>query len=172
MRIRKLLVSFFGLGNLPGPTGTYGSLGAVVVFLVIAALLGPARTVWIWSIAAVLAVLAAAVGIALGRWTVEFYKKKDPGVFVLDEVAGMWIALIAVPFVDTTSLLWVVLVQFLVFRVADIVKPPPARQAERMRDGWGIVTDDLVAAVYANAVGQVVFRALLPYLSASSAGMG
>ncbi len=48
--------------------------------------------------------------------------------------------------------------QFLLFRVFDVVKPPPARQAEALPAGWGILTDDLIAGVYANLVGQVIWR--------------
>ena len=50
---------------------------------------------------------------------------------------------------------------FVAFRVFDIVKLPPARRAEKLPSGVGILVDDLIAAVYANVVCQVIFRALL-----------
>jgi phosphatidylglycerophosphatase A len=52
----------------------------------------------------------------------------------------------------------VLAVQFFLFRLFDVVKPPPARQLERLPAGWGILLDDLAAGIYANIVGQVVFR--------------
>lgn len=69
----------------------------------------------------------------------------DPGWFVLDETAGVWIA--TIPLAQPT---WAgVGLAFLLFRVFDIWKPPPVRTLERVGGGWGIVLDDLVAGVYA-----------------------
>lgn len=158
--IRKLLVSVFGLGYLPVAPGTWGSFGAAAVFVVMAYLLGPSRQPCIWAVACVLTVVAFVVGIYLGPWAAGFYRDKDPSPFVLDEVAGMWVALLAVPLGTTKWLLIVAVTQFLLFRIADIIKPPPARQAEHLPFGWGIMTDDIVAGIYANLVGQVIFRAV------------
>ena len=66
---------------------------------------------------------------------------------VIDEVAGMLVTLLAVP----VGLAGAV-VGFLAFRLFDIVKPFPARQAERLPGGWGVMTDDLVAGVYAQGL--------------------
>ena len=64
----------------------------------------------------------------------------DPGPVVIDEVMGMCVTLIAAP------LSWpAALAGFLLFRVFDIVKPPPARRLERLHGGWGIMADDLAA---------------------------
>jgi len=52
----------------------------------------------------------------------------------------------------------VLLAGFLAFRIFDITKPPPARQLERLPAGWGILLDDLAAAVYANLLCQIIFR--------------
>jgi phosphatidylglycerophosphatase A len=56
---------------------------------------------------------------------------------------------------------WVVLAGFIAFRVFDVTKPPPARQLEKLPEGWGILLDDLAAAVYANLACQVLFRWIL-----------
>jgi phosphatidylglycerophosphatase A len=71
---------------------------------------------------------------------------EDPSIVVIDEIVGMWIALLFLP-----KSLTVVLVAFLLFRLFDIVKPPPARASERIPNGWGVMMDDVVAGVYANA---------------------
>jgi phosphatidylglycerophosphatase A len=66
-------------------------------------------------------------------------------------VAGQWVALIAIP------LTWPwVLASFFLFRLFDIAKPPPVNQSQRLPGGWGIVTDDIIAGVYANVVLQAV----------------
>jgi phosphatidylglycerophosphatase A len=70
---------------------------------------------------------------------------KDPGLVVADEIAGMMVTMIAIPFTLKTAL-----IGFILFRVMDVVKPPPARQFERFRGGVGIVADDLMAGVYAH----------------------
>jgi phosphatidylglycerophosphatase A len=70
---------------------------------------------------------------------------------VIDEVAGQFITLIAVP-VSWKSLL----VGFILFRGFDIVKPPPVRQLERLPEGVGIVVDDVGAGLYALAVMQIL----------------
>jgi len=64
---------------------------------------------------------------------------------VADEIAGMMVTMVAIP-LTTTSLI----LGFILFRVMDVVKPPPARQFERFKGGVGIVADDLMAGVYAH----------------------
>jgi len=70
---------------------------------------------------------------------------------VIDEIVGMWISLLLLP-----KTVWMVLLSFLFFRAFDIFKPPPARRLERYRHGWGIMLDDVAAAVYANAAARLV----------------
>jgi phosphatidylglycerophosphatase A len=77
--------------------------------------------------------------------------RKDPGLAVVDEIVGMWVTLVGLPFGFVTALLG-----FLLFRVMDVVKPWPARDLERLPDGWGIMADDVAAAVYAHLALRVV----------------
>lgn len=93
------------------------------------------------------AVVAAAV-LLVGAWAATLAEHElgttDPGPVVIDEVMGMLVTLIAAPFT------WpVALAGFLLFRVFDIIKPPPARQLEAAHGGWGIMLDDLAAGAYA-----------------------
>lgn len=70
-------------------------------------------------------------------------KREDPGPVVIDEVAGQLVTLLL------TGVGWTgALVGFLIFRVLDIIKPPPARQFERLHGGLGIMADDLMAGAY------------------------
>ena len=70
---------------------------------------------------------------------------------MVDEVAGQWITLVGMPFTAP-----VVLAGFVLFRIMDVVKPWPARALERLPGGWGIMADDVMAAVYANLVVQAL----------------
>jgi phosphatidylglycerophosphatase A len=165
--IRKLLITFFGSGFLPIAPGTWGSLAAGIVFFFLAISPIGADHATLWTVTAGLTILASTIGIALGRWAVEYFHSEDPKPFVLDEVAGQWLALIAIPFASAGGLFLAVVVQFFLFRFFDILKPTPARQAESLPFGWGIVTDDLVAGLYANITGQILFHLLIPRLTSA-----
>jgi phosphatidylglycerophosphatase A len=93
-----------------------------------------------------LAALAAVV--VVGIWASQRVEavlgRKDPGVIVIDEVAGMMVAVLLLP--RTPGVL---LCAFLLFRLFDIWKPFPAGEAQALRGGFGVVVDDLIAGVYA-----------------------
>lgn len=167
--MREAAITFFYLGHLPRIPGTWGSAGAagcaVALFLIVHAV--TAIPAWGYDAAlAVGATCAAVVGVALGPWAVKRFGNSDPGPFVLDEVAGQWLCLVGLPVLSPGRLMVVVATQFVLFRIFDITKPPPARQLERLPDGWGIVADDLAVAVYVNVIGQVLFRVLWPIAAA------
>ncbi len=157
-----------GSGYAPVASGTFGS--AVAVAIALAAWAGVTATgghprcldgTWL-----VLTLLASVGCVVWGPWAVEQFsrsarKQGDPGQVVLDEWAGQWLALVALPMATLTQALSVLAVQFFLFRLFDVLKPPPARRFEKLPAGWGIVTDDLVAGLYANLIGQVIFRLLL-----------
>lgn len=76
---------------------------------------------------------------------------KDPGCIVIDEIAGMCVTMLFVPLTLTTGA-----AGFFLFRLFDIIKPPPARQMETiLKGGWGVVMDDVVAGVMANIVLRI-----------------
>jgi len=128
----------FGAGRAPIVPGTVGTLAAVPL-AVLAEHFLPA-----WGF------LAAALGIAiLGVWAsgvaARVMAVRDPGQVVIDEVAGYFVTLLFLP-----AGAWTLLLGFILFRAMDIIKPQPARWAEGLPGGWGIVADDLIAGVYAN----------------------
>lgn len=147
---RSLFVlSAFGCGFGPLVPGTYGSLAGLAV-----ALLLPASS-WHLGIG-VGVVVASALTVLLGPGAIRAAGRKDPQQVVMDEVAGMMLALLLVPGPSPME----AGCGFLFFRAFDILKPPPARQLERLPAGWGILLDDLVAGLFAMgalwALGQVV----------------
>ncbi len=98
-----------------------------------------------------LAAIAIVIGIPAATRVARAYGVKDPQFVVIDEVAGQWIALLFAPRAWKT-----LLAGFILFRVFDIVKPPPVRQLERLPEGTGIVVDDVAAGVYALALMQLL----------------
>jgi phosphatidylglycerophosphatase A len=107
-----------------------------------------------------LLIIASCAAVQFGRWAIDFYGRKDPGPFVLDEVGGVCLTMLFLPVRGDWRELWVVLVAFAAFRFFDILKPPPCRQLEQLPAGWGILMDDLMAGVYANLACQLVVRFL------------
>lgn len=139
--MKRLLVTFFYLGYVPVAPGTAASIAAAALCW---------RYFTHFESPWPLLVLAAAglmAGMALGRWAEGHFGRKDPGQFVLDEVAGQVIACAAAtPLLASPWPLWVNLLNALIlFRLLDIFKPPPVRNVERLPGGLGIMADDIVA---------------------------
>lgn len=78
---------------------------------------------------------------------------KDPGSIVIDEVAGMTLSVLAVPLTPA-----VLVVGFVLFRVFDVLKPPPARESQRLTGGVGVMIDDLIAGLYALGILAILTR--------------
>jgi phosphatidylglycerophosphatase A len=143
-----LIATFFGIGRLhPGP-GTWASATTVLLWAALANELNPTRRT---PVVVGLAVLVTLIGIPAATLVARASAIKDPQFVVIDEVAGQLIALIAVPLTWKTFV-----VGFILFRVFDILKPPPVRQLERLSEGTGIVLDDVAAGIYAFAVMQLL----------------
>jgi phosphatidylglycerophosphatase A len=133
----KLVATGLGSGYSRFAPGTAGSLVGLALFLPLAGLAWPVQLAAVVAITLVGTLAAARVARLVGR--------KDPGLVVVDEVAGQWITFVALPFTPLTAL-----AGFLLFRVMDIVKPWPVRDLERLPGGVGIMADDVAAGIYAH----------------------
>ena len=134
-KIKYIFATGFGTGYFPYAPGTVGSLVAILLFIFI-----PLDD-YIWLIVCI-------VMFFIGIWvsgTVEKDKGKDPGIVVIDEFVGQWVALIFLP-----RILWIFVAGFLLFRILDIIKPFPAADLEEIKGGIGIMLDDLIVAIYTN----------------------
>jgi phosphatidylglycerophosphatase A len=93
----------------------------------------------------------------VGTWAADEAERvlggKDPGVIVIDEVAGMTLSVLAVP--PTVAVL---VVAFVLFRIFDVLKPFPANVSQRLRGGAGVMADDLIAGLYALVLVLVARR--------------
>jgi phosphatidylglycerophosphatase A len=146
--ITRLVATGFYSGYSPFAPGTAGSLVGFALY-------------FIPGVANPFVLCTISVGVfALGVITsarMEQRLGEDPPIVVIDEIVGMWISLL---FLQQSLL--VALLSFVFFRAFDIVKPPPARTVEAYRNGWGIMLDDVVAGVYANAAVRLTLL-LLPH---------
>ena len=145
-----LIGTFFGAGLLkPGP-GTYGSIAALLLWYGAAHAFAP--TPLVLAIAtAFAALLATLIGIPAATIVARESGREDPGHVVIDEVAGQLITLIGLsPDIPHAAL------GLLLFRLFDILKPPPIRQFERLPNGTGIMLDDVAAGLLALGVGHLL----------------
>jgi phosphatidylglycerophosphatase A len=145
-----LIGTFFGAGLLkPGP-GTYGSITALLLWFAAAHALHPTPAT-LGIATAIAAAAATLIGIPAATIVARESGREDPGHVVIDEVAGQLIALIAIPADWQHAAL-----SLLLFRLFDILKPPPIRQFERLPAGTGIMLDDVAAGLFALAVGLLI----------------
>jgi phosphatidylglycerophosphatase A len=147
--------TFGGIGRLkPGP-GTWGSVTTVILWALISWRIPVSARAWATVVAAAFITL---IGISAATRIIRDSGVKDPQFIVIDEVAGQLTAMIAVPLAWKTFLASLIL-----FRVFDILKPPPIRQLERLPEGLGVVIDDLGAGIYALVIMHLLlhFRLLI-----------
>lgn len=133
-----------GVGFLRPAPGTWGSLAALFVWWPIVGAAGlPIQLICI------------ALAVVGGTWVVDWTAKRcgvhDDGAIVIDELAGMWLTLVAVP-----QCVWAFVLGFALFRLFDIWKPWPVSWADRrVPGGFGVMLDDLIAGLLAAVVLNV-----------------
>ena len=149
-RFILFLSSNAGLGYAPVASGTFGTLAGIPVFYLLSGF-PPLLYLLTWLALLFLSFWAAG---AAGK----IYGVVDDGRIVIDELVGYLVTVAFLPFSWSTALLG-----FLLFRVFDILKPPPASWFDqKLKNGYGVVLDDVVAGIY----GAIALRLLLPPLTA------
>ena len=144
MKFRERAVLFvatgFFIGSVPVAPGTFGSIIGLPLCFLISRL-----NIFLSFICALLFILLAIwVAAAAGK----ILKKEDPAEIVIDEMAGLIVTFVGIPFTPATAI-----IGFIIFRTFDILKPFPIRTLERkIAGGPGIVLDDVMAGIYANII--------------------
>ena len=104
--------------------------------------------IWLLPLTPLRIAVALGVVVLIGIWSGSRVERalgrKDPGIIVIDEVAGMLLSVLLLP-----RTIPVLITAFLLFRVFDVWKPFPARESQALTGGRGVVVDDLIAGVYA-----------------------
>lgn len=130
------IATALGAGYAPVAPGTFGSAAGLLLWAVL-----PSSTM----VQVAFIVVLFAAGCWSGSIAERHFGRTDPGQVVMDEVVGMLITLLLNP------VGWAGAVAgFLLFRVADVIKPYPANRLEQLHGGFGIMADDAMAAIYAN----------------------
>ncbi len=143
-RLAILLGTFFYTGFFPFAPGTFSS------FVVLLALyfIDISDAVIIIGISIILFFTGVFVSFILEKeWG------KDPSKIVIDEAVGM---LLSIVFLPKTYLIWGI--AFLIFRLFDIIKPYPIRSIEKLKGGWGVMSDDVLAGIYTSILMNIIVR--------------
>lgn len=143
----KLIGSTFGAGFSPVAPGTVGSLVAIVAL-------------WFIPFSLSTLIIASILFFVLGVWASTVCEQDwghDPGKVVWDEVVGIMVTVMMMP------KQWIVYAAaFALFRLFDILKPFPVKKSQNLPKGWGVMVDDVIAAIFANIVLHILFRLIFP----------
>ena len=142
--LTKIIGTFFFVGYLPLIPGTFGSLAGILIYYFIK------NNLTVYLITTLILIV---LGFITSQNLERDSQKRDPSCIVIDEVSGMLLSLLFIPFN-----LKLVIIGFLLFRLFDTLKPYPAGRLEKLRGGLGIMSDDLIAGLYTNFVLQVALR--------------
>jgi phosphatidylglycerophosphatase A len=139
-----IISSSLYVGFIPFIPGTFGSLAGLVIYYAV-------RSSFVLYLGVIL--LVTVLGFLTSGTAEKALGKKDARYIVIDEVSGMLISLFMVPF-D----LKFVIIGFFLFRLLDTLKPYPAWSLQKLKGSAGVMSDDIVAAIYTNLILQAVVR--------------
>ena len=133
MIIWRFVATFFYLGKLPFAPGSWGSLGALLLWLLL-----PVT----FSVHLSVIIILFVLGVYSSSKMEKYLDVQDPREVVIDEVVGMGISLFMLP-----HDFWLYLLSFILFRVFDILKPSIIYRIQNLSGGWGIMLDDVLAGL-------------------------
>ena len=148
LRTYKIFATALGAGYSPFASGTAGALVGLLAWWPLS--LVSSDIYWQYIFLPLLILLTTWLG-AIASKKLEPEWGEDPSLIVIDEVVGMWISLLFIPFQ------WqYFLIGFLLFRLFDIWKPLGIRRLEAVGEGWGVMLDDVLAGIYSNLLLQLI----------------
>ena len=140
------------LGYFPIGPGSVGAALGVALVVVLGRL--PVSTAWIAVLVGVSAAAILGVGVGASTAAEVYFRRKDPGQVVIDEVVGQMITLVAHPRPGWKGLA----AAYFIFRAVDVIKPFPARRLEHLPGGWGIMLDDVAAGLWSLIAFSLVWE--------------
>lgn len=145
------LATFFYIGYLQPASGTWSSLAALILWVLI-----PLKS---FTFHALLILVTFSIGVVVSTKVEQVATNDDPSFIVIDEVTGMWTALLFISGIYWKENLFFLALIFLLFRFFDILKLPPIKKAESIKGGFGIMLDDIIAGIYAGVLTRIVMWA-------------
>lgn len=148
------IASTFGSGYSPIAPGTVGALIAIIILRFLPPIPLP--------IMMIITVVFLILGVWAGALAEKAWQKKDDGRINWDEVVGMMISVIYLP-----KTFAVYMAAFFIFRIFDIIKPFPANVSQKVKGGWGVMLDDVIAGLYTNIIMQIFLRIFIDDLTSA-----
>lgn len=143
------LATFFYIGYLQPASGTWASLAALILWIII-----PLKS---FTFHILLVLVTFSIGIVVSTKVEQTATNNDPSFIVIDEVAGIWTALLFISGIYWKKNLLFLALTFILFRFFDILKLlPPIKKAESLKGGFGIMLDDIIAGIYAGLLTRIV----------------
>ncbi len=144
-RFILFLATGFGVGYSPIAPGTLGTLVAIPIYYFLSEIRSPLYEITL--------IAFFFLSVWISENTEKYFGKKDDCRIVIDEIMGYLITMLWIP-----KIILFIVVGFFLFRFFDILKPFPIRRLEkRLKGGYGVVLDDVLAGVYANIVLHVIY---------------
>jgi len=145
LRFVILLATGFGAGFFPVVPGTLGTLVAIPIYYFISSISSPLYEL---TLVAFFFFSSWISNQAEGYWGT-----KDDRRIVIDEIMGFLVTMLWIP-----KTLFSIAAGFILFRFFDILKPFPIRRLERVKSGYGVVLDDVLAGIYSNIILHIILR--------------
>ncbi|MDD3049630.1 MAG: phosphatidylglycerophosphatase A [Candidatus Cloacimonetes bacterium] len=143
-----ILSTFFGIGFFPKAPGTFATLIALILYWFLSPMLTDLN---------IYAILASSIVLFVFFSIVASYAErilgKDPGCIVIDEVFGYFLSVIFLPRNITIAI-----AAFIIFRLLDIFKPFPINKSQELKDGWGVMVDDVIAGMFTFVIIKIVLE--------------
>lgn len=146
----KTIATGFGSGYSPIAPGTAGALLACLLLFALVHFFEINNNSNFQIIFALFIIFMTFIGV----WVTQKLQSEwgeDPSRVVIDEMVGVWINLLFIPLTTTNFVL-----AFILFRFFDIAKPLGIRKLEQLKNGWGVMLDDVVAGIYGNLILQLL----------------
>ena len=129
----QFAATFFYLGKLPFAPGSWGSLGALILWIFL-----PSS----YILQMIMIIILFSIGVISSKIMAAAMNDHDPSEVVIDEAVGMWIALFMLP-----HSIAIYSMAFILFRIFDIFKPSFIYRVQNLPGGWGIMMDDVLAGI-------------------------
>ena len=136
----QFAATFCYLGKLPIAPGSWGSLGALILWIFL-----PSS----YLLQMIMIIILFSIGVISSKKIAAAMNDHDPSEVVIDEAVGMWIALFKLP-----HNIAIYSMAFIIFRIFDIFKPSFIYRVQNLPGGWGIMMDDVLAGIIAWLICQ------------------
>ncbi len=149
-KLKLIFITGFGTGYTPKGSGTVASLIGIIFFVLFS------KYIVVYYLLLLFIIVG---GIYFSSWGEIYFNEKDSGKIVIDEIAGMMISLAGFTFYKFEAVnIFLIVTAFILFRLFDIFKPFPINNVQKLKGGWGIMLDDIIAGIFSNILLHLILK--------------